>query len=101
MEERKRGRGRPVGTGRPLKSPDERFVAFTVRMPPSLVAEFRRRVPTTERAAFIRRAVEREMTLMPVTSAAPTATRLLPGAGQACLRDPGGRSGFGGGAPGG
>ena len=75
MEEPKRGRGRPVGTGRPLKLPEERFVAFTVRMPPSLVAEFRRRVPTTERAAFIRRAVEREMTLTAATPAAPTAKR--------------------------
>jgi len=65
-------RGRPVGTGKPLKPPDEKFVAFTVRMPPSLVAEFRRRVPARQRAAFIRRAIEQELDRSPPAAAPPT-----------------------------
>lgn len=55
---RKRQLGRPPGSGKPIKPPEELFESISIAFPPDLLARFRAAVPAGERAAFIRRAVD-------------------------------------------
>jgi hypothetical protein len=51
-------RGRPIGSGKP---PGDKFVLKAFKFPPALWEEFASLVPKNERAATIRKYVEREI----------------------------------------
>jgi hypothetical protein len=58
----KRGRGRPPGTGKPLKAAGEHYEeVLYARVPVALGERFRAAVPPGERAEFVRQAVERAL----------------------------------------
>jgi hypothetical protein len=61
------------------KSSQEQFTSKSIRFPRDLWAEVERRVPPRERAAFVRRAVQRELGVSP-TEEAPGETSVDTGA---------------------
>ena len=54
-------RGRPPGTGKPYKRPEDLYRPVLVRLPRAVYEELRRRVPRGKISVFVRQAVERAL----------------------------------------